>query len=488
MADCGIVASPNNTKSCSDYPQLSHLNTGGVSAQVAYDIREVTLTSITSYRKSRNPSFTDVVGIAAPIARATLGTGCFGFNCNPVASLYAGVLPNKPLDLGQTILSQEVRLASKNVTQFQWTVGGYFQRQTFDDTFPSILKLNGPICGLFGFPADSLGDCVLSDPTQTIRTVSKDAAFFANGTYDFGDATRLNTGVRYTHSDVSENNSPDVTVTPVASYSLSVPASAVTYRAALQHDFGSNTMVYGTISTGYKAPQINDQNPAHLLPVSPERPTNYEIGFKETALDGRLAVDADVYYTTVKGFQTQSCIPNPITGSIICAEVNVPRVISKGVEADIFGKPWDGMTVNVSAIYNNAKYPNNYFGADGTNLQGKQLNFAPPYKLTASFEQRFPVSSAVSLAVGADVTWRGKESMYLSAAPAFTEPAAAIFGARFGAEIDDRYSIYFFARNIANKIYPTTLLSTGDFYPGGVWQVLDPNSQRVMGIQLRARF
>ncbi|MFD1611470.1 TonB-dependent receptor [Sphingomonas tabacisoli] len=494
LARCGIEASPDNTENCSDYDRFSVAKIGGVSGQFDLAIDGVTLTSVTSYRKSRRTMFSDIPSIAAPIMRQTLGVSCGQgnpFGCSPLAYLHPGVRPDRPLDTRESIFSQEVRLASKESSEFQWTIGGYFQRQTFNFHQPSELAAVVPPAVCTGFlkrPVNASGDCLLNTSERFIDSESTDYAVFANGTYNFDSSTRLNAGVRYTHSQVRETISPDITVVTPTFTTLSVPGKGVTFRGALQHDFNRDTMVYATVSTGYKAPQINDQIPTKLVRVSPERPTSYEVGIKNTAFDGRLAVNVNAYYMRISDFQSQSCIPDPKTGVLACAQVNVPHVVSKGLEADVFGALWQGMTVNLSAIYNDAKYPANFLGADGSNLQGRQLNFAPKFKFTASFEQRLPLSDSATLVFGGDATVRAKESMYLSADPIYTVPSATIFGGRVGVELSDKYSVYAFARNIGNKIYPTSLFSTSAFYRGGVWHTLDQNSQRVAGIQLNAKF
>ena len=217
-----------------------------------------------------------------------------------------------------------------------------------------------------------------------------------------------------------------------------------------------------------------------------EIPTSYEIGIKQSLLDDRLAFDADVFYEQVKNYQGQACSPNG-QGTISCAPTNVPNVDSKGIELDVFGKPFTGMTVNVSAIYNPATYPKGYLGSDGSNLGGEQLNYASKQKVTFSAEQILPLTDTYSAVIGADAAYRSQQSMYVSALPEFVAPAGTIFNARVGVRSSQNWSAYIFGRNLGSVAFPRQLYPT-PFQTGGYWQVLDANSLRVVGFQLEAKF
>jgi iron complex outermembrane receptor protein len=78
--------------------------------------------------------------------------------------------------------------------------------------------------------------------------------------------------------------------------------------------------------------------------------------------------------------------------------------------------------------------------------------------------------------------------MYLSANPEFVVPGTTIFNARVSFKSKDRWSFAVFGRNLGNKVYPTQLYPTTAFAQGGLWQVLDTNSRRTVGLQGEFRF
>ena len=483
LKDCGVTPSTKNTDTCSTAPMQVKQTDRGVSGQVDWSLGGMTLTSISSYRIGDTSNLNDIQAIPLNIAESDLAFGqhCQFFNCVPIYSILNGA-PNSPQTQHRNQISEEVRLASAKNNQFEWVAGLYYQHYKLADDEPGSLTAN-------------FGGGEFTETTYFHNDVhTQDYAVFGNGTYFFTDALRLIAGARFTHSDVSQSKFDPTDTGTNLTYSLSTSASKPSFRLGVQDDLATHTMVYATVSTGYKAPEISDllTNGGHMYAVAPETPTSYEIGIKQSLLDDRLAFDADVFYEQVKNYQGQACSPNQ-QGTISCAPTNVPNVDSKGVELDVFGKPFAGMTVNLSGIYNPATYPKGYAGSDGTDLGGKQLNYASKEKLTLSAEQLIPITDTYSAVIGADAAYRSRQSMYVSALPEFVAPAGTIFNARIGIRSSQNWSAYVFGRNLGSvafprQLYPTPFQSGPPGQAGGLWQVLDANSLRVVGFQVEAKF
>jgi iron complex outermembrane receptor protein len=485
LTACGITASARNTSNCDGLLSQSDRTVGGLSAQLDYDFGNVMATSITSYRQANADSIADIIDIPPDITRRIFGAECHFTNCNPIVSLTSGG-PSPQTD-DSNLVTQEVRLASKANHQFEWVVGAYYQQYNFRRFQPSTLTVN--IAG-----GSLTGDAVLSSTNTILSSTARDYAAFGNATYYFGPDTRLIVGARYTYSQVGEDAAVQTlkSLNPFAIGTVNGAASttdkAFTWRAGLQHDFSPDTMGYVIASTGYKAPQINDNiTTAPLSPIKSERPTSFELGLKQSLLNRRFYVDADVFYTQVSDFQTQSCVPSATLG-IACSNINVPRVTTKGVEFEVFGQPFRGNTSSLSAAYVDAAYPANFYGADGTLLTGHQLNSSPKFKAAFSTEQVFPLGEQYSFVVGGDFTYRSEQSLYLSALPQYVTPAEVVGNVRVGIRSSNHWSAFLFVRNVGDTVYPTQLYPTQAFAPGGLWHFLDANSRRVTGIQLEANF
>ncbi|MEG3178681.1 TonB-dependent receptor [Sphingomonas sp. RB3P16] len=478
LAACGVTPSPTNVDNCAGYPNTMSNEIGGVSAQFDLKLGTTTLTSISSYRAVGQTNLADIISINPAIARQYL-QGCDFVVCNPVVSLTSGA-PGDPERTSRSLVTQEVRLASAQNHQLEWVVGAYFQSATFENRQHGIL---------IAHPAFVGRDITLADGVKQSHSNAEDYAAFGNVTYYLGDATRLIAGARYTHSRVAERISDPINAGVPDTFSARTSADALTWRGGMQHDFSRSTMVYATVSTGYKAPQFSDAlSPTirFLRGIAPERPISFELGVKQTLIANRLYAAVDGFYTKARNFQTQSCVSAP-TG-ILCSNINVPKIISKGVEFELFGRPLRHTTLNISGIFNDAKYPTGFRGADFSDLSGEQLNYAPRLKATVSLEQEFPLNDRYMLVVGGDATARAKQSMYLSADPKYVVPSQTLFNARVSLKAGDTWSAALFVRNLTNRVYPVQIYPSDAFARGGLWQLLDPNSRRVGGFQFDAHF
>lgn len=481
LTACGISASSSNFSSCSDHAYYASQEDRGILARIGLKLGRDTLTSISSYRLATTAGRFDITGIPLPIMETqfALGHPCLFYNCVPIFSIYPGG-PNQAQVQDRSQVSQELRIASPNNRHLEWVAGLYYQHYHVDDNSPGTITAN-------------FGGGTFTAPTNfQAVAASSEYALYGNVTYFFNAETRLAVGARLTRNTVYERKHDPANSQSNLTYWIAAGATKPTYRVSLQRNFGAATMAYVSFATGYKAPEISDAlspNPhpgqpwnGGMFAVRPETPTDYEIGLKQSALHDRLAVDADVFYEEVKNYQGQYSFPNS-QGSITTVPANVPKVVTKGVELNVFGRPWRGMSVNASGLYDPATYPANYLASDGTNLGGHQLNFAPKTKLTLSVEQSVELSDRYAVVVGADAVYRSAESLYLSANPDVVEGGGTLFNARVGLRSGQGWSLYFFGRNLSNKHFPLQIYPT-PFQPGGLWQVFDANALRVVGLQL----
>jgi iron complex outermembrane receptor protein len=477
LAQCGVTASDDNRSFCTQNQTFFEYLNRGAAAQVDWNFGSVALTSISSYRLGGASNRSDIEGLPLANAEANLafGTQCQFFNCVPIYAILPGG-NNSQQSQDRTQISEELRLASVHNEKFEWVAGIYYQHYKLVDLEPGLLTAN------FG------GGTFTEDTTFNNHVHTQDYAVFGNVVYHINDQIQVFGGARWTHSDVSQDKYDPPDTGTQDTYSLSVSASKPSWRIGIQDRFSAQTMAYATISTGYKAPEISDllTNGGHLYEVAPELPTSYEIGVKQSMLDNHLAVNADVFYTQVKNYQGQSCSPNN-QGTVSCAPSNVPVVNTKGLELDVFGTPWTGMSLNLSGIVNPATYPAGYKGSDGSDLGGQQLNYASKYKATFSAEQLLPISATYGVVLGADAAYRSEQSQYVSALPQFIVPGGTIFNARVGIRSTNNWAVYLFGRNIGEKAFPRQLFPI-PFQTNGYWQIFDQNSLRVVGFQAEARF
>jgi len=487
LADCGTTAGESNFEFCSENENISREITRGLSAQLDWNIDDLTLTSISSYRGRATASRGDIMGIPLSITsnRFAAFTKCapppgpppwppgFDIGCVGIYAIQPGfgALGLQTHDKRQ--FSEELRLASSQNKHLEWVAGLFYL------DYKNDIAEGGQINAFF-----TGGNFVPTGKFATVET--DDYAAFGNMTWYITPSVRAIFGARYTHSKVSET-ALDVANHP-APFPLTVDANQFNYRLGAQFDVATHTMVYATLSTGYKGPQISDSFDNGALPfgVKPEVPTSFELGIKASAFDNRLAVDADVFYTKVKDYQGQACQPNS-QGTITCVPANIDGVKTKGVEVDIFGRPIQGLTLNFTGIYNPAEYPGGVLAADGTDLGGTQLTRSSKTKFTLSAEYATPISGKLDFVIGGDTTYRSKQSIYPSADAQFIVKSGYITNARLGLKSGNEWGLYVFGRNLGNTHFPRDLFPT-PFQAGGLWQVYDQGARKIIGLQLDASF
>ena len=198
--------------------------------------------------------------------------------------------------------TEEVNLLSTSPGPFQWVIGGYYLQSTntgqFQFNTSGAYIPAGP-----GGPAVALPVTAANQNTVTPGLAINGAnmhityAGFASATYAFTPQWSLTLGGRY-----SEDYEPaTVMVLPPiihAHYSDAEP----TGTAKLNFQATPETLVYASISSGYKAGGLNF---VPLVAYQPETNVVEEFGLKSDFLDHHLRFDGDVYYSQYDHYQLQ---------------------------------------------------------------------------------------------------------------------------------------------------------------------------------------
>ncbi len=478
LAACGITASEDNNVGCSLFPSNESYDNAGLSAQFDYTMGDYTLTSVTSFRlRDLGHNTLDIVALQG-------------------AGIYPQLYQDQTGKLRQT--SQELRITSPAGGAFDWVAGAYLSRSTYNNH-------------------GSRGLTIIPDPVAKIQqlgdyaTSTDTAAVFGQLNWHFTDKLSGLIGARVSQVDVADREVFTKTIhlpflpfppfTPVPfeadllsgaaphTAQLDTSVSNVSGRIGLQYEFNANLMAYGTLSRGFKAPQINDtvfQDDAGniLAPVvvRPEIPTSAELGMK--GMVGKVGIDVNLFYTKVKDYQGQSCVFTP---ALTCGPKNVSEVISKGLEIDLFGKPMHNLTLNGGFIYNPVTYPDAYVGSDGSNLGGTQMTGAPKYKFNLSGEYVFDLSGDYQGFVNFDTTYKSLIHIYPSTSTLYDVAAHWISGGKVGVRFPDRKTtLSLYVRNIGNTPDPINI------YPGpqggDTQQIIGKQGLRVVGISFDKSF
>ena len=459
LQSCGITAQTGNRNFCMANSFVDHQYIGGVSLQVDYKAPAFTVTSITAYRRSIESGY----GAASDVFRA-----------DPLELQ----VTNGPFDHPVDLLSEELRLSSPGSTRLEYTAGVYLSSQ--------IQHVSGETLQIQ--PAEGIIPIVINSGTGEYRVTDSSAAVFGQTTFHATDKLRLLAGGRYTWDDLALTTTADAIPGSVSSYTK-LDVGKFSWKVGAQYDVARRTMAYATISHGFKGGQITEPSagtaPTVLLP---EIPTAYELGLKSTLL-GTWVLDANLFYETIKNFQAQTCASSS-SGDLVCNQVNVPSVKTRGGEIDLFGKVTPNLSLNTGFILAKATYPGNFIGSDGTNIGGTQLANAPEYKFTMSGEYTVPVSQSVNSFVALDTIWKSRVRYEETSVEQSTFGPHWTVGGRIGARTaDQRYTIALFVRNLFNVHEPIAMQS-GFPYSGAsnIGAMYGPNGFRQVGLSLDGKF
>ena len=234
----------------------------------------------------------------------------------------------------QTTITQEVNLVSSEPLfgKLDW-VAGVFYLDTeveisilerldfgFDGTFdPFTIETIYAYGGDVGFISDS-------------KPERDSTSIYGQGTWNFSETWRTVFGLRYTEDEVysAVTNYYGREGTDV----LEIESDKVTGRLVVEHDINESTMLFGSFTKGFKPGGSNLTYgteavvaPIVVLPIFNEEIVNaYEVGLKTDLADGRVRLNAAVFYYDYKNLQYQATDPEVFNGGV----GNIP-------ESEIFG-------------------------------------------------------------------------------------------------------------------------------------------------------
>jgi iron complex outermembrane receptor protein len=136
-------------------------------------------------------------------------------------------------------------------------------------------------------------------------------------------------------------------------------------------DFTDQTLIYGSYSRGYKAGGANPPgatllgfgdlnlvtNPIHPLTFKPEFVDAYELGTKNTLLDGGLTLNGDVFFYNYTGYQISRIVDRTAINDNFNATV-------KGAELEAMWEPLPGLKFNFAGGYEDTRVKNGQSSID----------------------------------------------------------------------------------------------------------------------------
>jgi outer membrane receptor protein involved in Fe transport len=271
-----------------------------------------------------------------------------------------------PIYLTAERFSQEFRLASSSTERLEWLAGLYYDYEKGTNVqYLRTYQANGTSLANLGIDPIFVG---------SLPTIYREYAGFANGTVHATDRLDFSAGVRYARnvqdfSQIIEAGSP---ILPPSNVPGESAEGVTTWVARTHFKFTNNSMGYALVSTGYQAGGPNTSLPDVPPAVESSQLTNYEVGFKNSLLDGRAIVNVAAFELRWKKIQVPGSLPSGIS-----YVANGGTARSRGVQFDSSIRVTKGLEVRASASYIDAVLTEDAPTANGTD--GDRLPLVPRF-------------------------------------------------------------------------------------------------------------
>jgi iron complex outermembrane receptor protein len=384
------------------FPEAATDSLGVASVKIEAGLPFANFTSTTSYIHHNYHVYTDESG--------WLGSIIGGFG-NPLSTSF----PTSPIDETPSTfetkvkgITQELRLASNQTNSFvTWVAGVFYDHRTQDDV--------------------QIFSSLYMDPTGTPfsaiyqHTLDDQIAGYAQG--DIHVTQKLTATLGWRIADVlteGRNN-----VAPGA-FDVGLPALTTstlrqtpsTPKIALSYQADSNNLFYTSVGKGFRVGGGNVPVPVSNVCNTPAPSTynsdslwSYEIGSKNTLIDGRLQVDTSVFH--VLWTDVQQAVVNACAQGYLG---NAGDAVSNGFDLALAAVITHELRFNVNVGFADAHFVTNVFAPNGTPLvlNGDKVGVLPlvnpPWNVAAALNYEVP------LADGDMIHFRG-EHQYNSSNP-----------------------------------------------------------------------
>lgn len=482
----GITPGEDNYNVRYDTDPVSNSETKVLIGKMSLDLGAAELTSISAYQDWKYTFTEDVDGTELRAPGSSI----------PIVS------QGGPFHAKQ--FSEELRLTSTGHGPLGYLIGAYYADSTTTRTFE-----RGPVAAFVA--------------KWDAEATNKSYAGFAQLDYRLTDTTKVSGGVRVGREDIgvvfTRLNAPLTAANCGITCTGTSGDTAVTAKFSLQQDVAPDVMVFANVSTGYKGPGYDVASgftPAKALtPVLAERSNAYELGIKSRFLDNRVQLNLTGFWTDYRNYQAQAAVITS-SGAIQLGLNNVGKLRTKGLELELSAKPFDGLRIDGSASYVDAKirefptadcYPGQTVAATGPgchtitsggssrnvqDLAGANLANAPRFKFNIGGVYDFPLSGEFGGFVGVTYQHQSSVNFDLFQNPLTVQEAYGVLDANIGiksGDPDHGFKITAFVNNLFDKRYVSNIGDARSTYNGVVLvQSLPRNSQRYFGVRLKYQY
>lgn len=398
--------------------------------------------------------------------------------------------------------SFEARLAHQN-DGLRWVLGGYYLNVDIDQTF-LIGNSSPPV----GRPAVNF----LDNPNKL-----ESWAAFGEATYSLTDSLRLIGGLRYTWERSISGGFQNQTFPPPLATDAFLPgvepgdffvdervtADAVTWKVGAQYDVAADSMLFATVSRGFKGGgsyvDLRSVNPV----FKPEYVTAYELGSRNRFFGNTLQLNLEAFYWKIKDQQIAFVGFNTLNQPKF-QTVNAANSKAYGASMDMVWlmTPNDQFKFGVEYVKSEySSFVRVQPGAPiGTFCPTTVLSAGPPPRIaidcsgfpmmrtpkwagSAGYEHRFDLSNGGNVTLAGDMTFASARWTSIDFSPVTRDAGYAVFNAELAYHAPkDRWSVSLWGQNLTKEAFLVGGIQSGTINRPTI------NQPRTYGLRVRANF
>jgi len=472
------------------------------SLEVEWDLGFATLTSSTSMYDHEGEAISDNSGF---YAQQGWFTGFYYGSPRPMAKAVRGYKDEATI--------QEIRLVSNETkNNIDWVIGLYSMDQdsvAYQDSYmPGYQTWADAAFSWWGVMGD-YGMVYTDNDFHYVRTENfKDQALFGEVTYHFSDKLRSTIGIRSFKTESTNDTTLALPIWPFLSGDpdFDTEEDDTLFKLNVSYDISEDTMVYTTISEGYRRGGANAvpldgnlEEREEWQQYTSDSTTNYEVGVK-----GYLDQGAHSYTLSAFLMDWQNPQLNTASSWGFFTVANGDSAETSGIELELQGYLTDDLHYVLGYAYVQAELSADFYAPSGIGAdevyrkvaeKGDKLPLAPEQTLSFSLDYTKTLDNDMYWITQANAYYQSKSLNWLgdSATRQADIDGFTIFNASTRISSDD-WDLTLYVKNITNEEGVTGKITEGHMGTGPDENFLGNSSKdyislpRTIGLSATYRF
>jgi iron complex outermembrane receptor protein len=299
-------------------------------------------------------------------------------------------------------------------------------------------------------------------PEEIFRTrgiVSTESwAVFGQVEKALSEAISLTAGVRYTEEDKHLDFRRTGFIEDAGQRTFS--SEDVTGKLALGWEIGESSLLYGSVSTGFKTGGFNTQfvfgDLAEIDPVDNENLLAYEVGYKSDLAGGRIRLNTAAFYYDYQDIQLNvfTTVPGaPFPSNFLR---NAGDGAITGLDIELTFHPIEYTEVRMGLGLLDTELDSDQIVESAgvtTSIDGKELISSPGTTFNLVLLQTIPLQERGSLYIQGDYSWQDDRFFSIENVDTERQEAYGVLNLRLGWQSADRWRIEGYLENALDEAY-----------------------------------